>query len=142
MLSTTRTKWDTCNHMTVLGVDYGSKRVGIAASDEAEILAFPKSVLPNDERLISAIQSICENENVRLIVVGHSQNSRGEDNPIMRHVKLFKEALEEDVGLPVVFEQEFWSTVEAARFQGTVENLDASAAAIILQRFLDKQRSS
>jgi len=128
--------------MTVLGIDYGTKRIGIAASDEAEILAFPKSVLPNDERLIPAIQSICETDTIRLIVVGHSQNSQGQDNPVMRHIRLFKEALEEDIGLPVVFEQEFWSTFEAARFQGTVEHLDASAAAIILQRFLDKQRSS
>lgn len=128
--------------MTVLGIDYGTKRIGIAASDEAEILAFPKSVLPNDENLIPAIQSICETDAIRLIVVGHSQDSQGRDNPVMRHIRMFKEALEEDIGLPVVFEQEFWSTVEAARFQGTVENLDASAAAIILQRFLDKQRGS
>ncbi len=127
--------------MTVVGIDYGTKRVGISVSDQAEILAFPKSVIPNDEYLLPAIARICESESARLIVVGHSQDSRGNDNPVMKHVRLFKEALEEDIGLPVLFEQEFWSTVEAARFQGTVENLDASAAAIILQRFLDKQRS-
>lgn len=126
--------------MTIVGIDYGTKRVGIACSDTAEILAFPQSVIPNDEALLEAVKGVCDRESARLIVVGHSVDSRGEDNPVMKHIRLFKDALEEETGLPVVFEQEQWSSFEAARFQGNVALLDASAAAIILQRFLDKQR--
>ena len=50
--------------------------------------------------------------------------------------------LEEVTGLPVVFQEESWSSAEAARFQGVTPELDASAAAIILQRFLDITRQA
>lgn len=128
--------------MTILGIDYGTKRVGVAVSDTSEVLAFPKEVVSNDKRLVENIKDLCARENARIVILGHSQDSRGKDNPVMVHIRSFKEMLEKEIGIPVVFEQEFWSSVEAGRFTGVTEDLDASAAAIILQRFLDKQRAA
>lgn len=128
--------------MTVLGIDFGTKRVGVALSDTSETLAFPKEVLSNTKEVVQTIGALCIKEKARLIVLGYSKNSQGEDNPVMEKIHPFKEALEKNLNLPVIFEQESWSSVEATKFQGVNENIDASAAAIILQRFLDKQRET
>lgn len=125
----------------ILGIDFGTKRVGVALSDTSEVLAFPKVTLTNTKNLVSELAEICKKENVRIIVLGHSLDSQRNDNPVMEKVHPFKTELETTLGIPVIFEQESWSSMEATRFQGENVNIDASAAAIILQRFLDKQRT-
>ncbi|GMU73827.1 MAG: hypothetical protein AMXMBFR44_0260 [Candidatus Campbellbacteria bacterium] len=126
--------------MTVLSIDYGEKRVGVALSDQSETLAFPLSVLSNTKKLPKDITTLAKKEGANIIVLGYSSDLRGQDNPIMEHVRSFKKELEGVAGIPVVFEQEWLSSQEAARFTGTNDMIDASAAAVILQRFLDKKR--
>ncbi len=126
--------------MTILGIDYGTKRVGVALSDTSEVLAFPKETITNSKHLIPALETICKKEGARIVVLGHSVDSQGRDNTVMERMHPFKEELEKTLGIPVIFEQESWSSMEATRFQGKNENIDASAAAIILQRFLDRKK--
>lgn len=125
----------------ILGIDFGTKRVGVALSDTSEVLAFPKVTLPNTKNLIAELAEICKKEGVRIVVLGHSLDSQRNDNPVMEKIHPFKAELETMLGIPVIFEQESWSSMEATRFQGENVNIDASAASIILQRFLDKQRT-
>lgn len=129
--------------MTILAIDYGTKRTGVAVSDASETLAFPKEVIENrgHVNLIESIKALCEQEKARLIVLGHSRDSKGNDNPVMDGIRAFKTELEAAVPLPVIFQEESWSSAEASRYQGNIVNLDASAAAIILQRFLDTLRA-
>ncbi len=129
--------------MTILALDYGTKRTGVAVSDASETLAFPKEVIENrgHANLIESVKALCVAENARMIVLGHSRDSKGKDNAVMEHVHLFKTELEAGVALPVIFQEESWSSAEASRYQGNIINLDASAAAIILQRFLDTLRA-
>jgi len=129
--------------MTILAIDYGTKRTGVAVSDVSETLAFPKEVIENrgHANLIESIKVLCEQEKARLIVLGHSRDSKGNDNPVMGGIRAFKTELETAVPLPVIFQEESWSSAEASRYQGNIVNLDASAAAIILQRFLDTLRA-
>ena len=126
--------------MRYLGVDYGSKRVGIALSDESAILAFPKEVLENNKVLIEAIKKICQEEKVEGIVVGESYDEKSEPNKIMAKIFLFKKKITDEIGLPVYGEKEFFTTIEARRYQDR-KDADASAAALILQRFLDKNNN-
>ena len=125
----------------ILGIDYGTKRVGLALSDQSETLAFPHSVVKNTKRLVDDIARIREREGANIIVLGHSTTLQGEDNPIQEDIAAFKKVLEARTGMPVVFEREWLSSQEAARFTGEHGMLDASAAAVILQRFLDRKRS-
>lgn len=129
--------------MTIIGIDYGTKRVGVAISDTSETLAFPKEVIQNksNANVAGTLRSIYEKEKARMIVLGHSKNSQGEDNAVMDVVRELKTLLEE-FSIPVVFQEESWSSAEASRYQGHIADLDASAAAIILQRFLDTLRAS
>src|SRR3990167_10271373 len=132
--------------MRYLGIDYGTKRVGVAISDEAGEFALPFLVLPNDKRLIAAMAAICREKNIGTVVIGESKNFAGEDNPLQEKINQFKKELEQIIGLPVELEPEFFTSAEAARLQLRYPDgrrrankmLDASAAALILKSFLDK----
>tara|TARA_B100000745_G_scaffold53689_1_gene31877 strand:- start:6677 stop:7048 length:372 start_codon:yes stop_codon:yes gene_type:complete len=122
--------------MKYLGVDYGTKKIGLAYSDDAGVMAFPLAVIPNDSGAHNRIREIAQEKQVQSIVIGHSQNHEGKDNPVMEHIHSFVEELETSA-YEVVLEPEFFSTVQAKRFSEDAV-ADASAAAIILQSYLDR----
>lgn len=124
--------------MKFLGIDFGTKRVGLALSDEDGRVAFPKDVLTNDSKLLDKILKVCEENAVGGIVIGESKDFAGNPNPIMKDIEGFIKELGEKTKTPIVFEPEFLTSVQAARIQGDIEKIDASAAAIILQSHLDK----
>lgn len=145
--------------MKYLGIDYGSKRVGIAVSDGSGTLAFPKMVLPRDAKLIDEIQKICAEEEIGEMVIGESLDYKGQPNAIMKDILIFKTALLGKIGLPVHFEPEFMTSHEVSKNKNIMHNIaneredgragrksekkesvDASAAALILQNFLDKNK--
>ncbi len=128
--------------MRYLGIDYGSKRVGVALSDESGVMAFPNQVLKNDQGLILKIKKICDDEKVGEIVVGESLDYKGKPNPIMKKIDGFVAELKEMVKLPVMLEPEFMTSQEAVLIQGETEMHDASAAALILKSFLDKKANN
>ena len=129
--------------MKYLGIDFGSKRVGIAVSDETNTLAFPRCVLENNKKLLEEVWKIAKEENAEKIILGESKNFRGEPNPIMREIEKFKKNLEEKFlkerfPAEIFFEPEFMTSSQAEHLQGKNRLHDASAAAIILQSFIDK----
>ena len=126
--------------MRYLGIDFGLKRVGVALSDESCRLAFPHSVLPNNKALIAEVSRIAKEQKVGTIVVGESKNLDGKDNPLMKEITVFVRTVHKETKKPVYLEPEFWSSCQAGRWQGKTAKLDASAAAIILQSFLDRNR--
>ncbi len=126
--------------MRYLGIDYGAKKIGLAVSDEGGSLAFPFLIFTNSskENSVEKIFKIIEEKNIEKIVIGESLNLKGEENKILKEAKSFSEKLKEKTNLEVYFEKEWLSTIEARRFQDR-HDADDSAAAIILQRFLDKE---
>ena len=123
-----------------MGIDYGSKRVGIALSDEGCQFAMPLITLKNTKELIKDVKEITEKNNVKEIVMGESKNYKGEANSILPEIMNFKMDLEKE-GFVVFLEPEFMTSMNARRFQGKNEMIDASAAALILQSFLDKRQA-
>ncbi|MBI2100435.1 MAG: Holliday junction resolvase RuvX [Candidatus Vogelbacteria bacterium] len=126
--------------MRRLGIDYGSKRVGLALSDESGEFAYPLAVFAQDSKLMLCLKAICVREGVGEIVLGESLNFRRRQNPIMRAILKFKTQLETLTGLPVVLEDETLTTKEAGRSLGRDQLLDARAAAIILRNYLARRR--
>lgn len=126
--------------MRLLGIDYGSKRIGIAQSDEAGQFAMPLIVLNNSKNLLDEVIKIANEKGVKEIVMGESKNYKGEANTILPESLNFKVNLESR-GYKVHLEPEFMTSANAERFQGKNDMLDASAAALILQSFLDKANS-
>jgi len=125
--------------MRYLGIDYGTKNVGLALSDENGKFAFAYGVLVNSKNLVNDIRSIADKEKVEGIVVGESKNYGGQDNDVMVEARVFVSSLQEICGCPIFYEPEFYTTREAERLIGKDADLDARAAAIILKSYLDKQ---
>ena len=141
--------------MKFLGIDYGTKRIGVATSDENFTLAFPKEIVPNDKDTLKRIEEIIKEEDIKEIVIGESVDLSGVPNILSLKIKTFTKELSEKFKLPIHTQKEFLTSVEA-RKEGTSKKdfnkteshsklkqtksakVDASAAALILQRYLDK----
>ncbi len=124
--------------MKYIGIDYGSKTVGIAISDDEGKIAFPRAEIPNDEKLLAFVARMASEEKTEQVIVGDTRSHGGVENLVTEEAERFIEELARETGLPVLRAFEAWSSVEASRYapKGQEHN-DAAAAAIILQRFLD-----
>lgn len=126
--------------MRYLGIDYGTKRIGLALSDQVGDFSYPYLVLENKGiyRAAETIATLCTKEGVTQIVVGESKDYKGKDNKIMTEVHQFMAELEEKTSLPIDLENETLTSAEAERIQGPHRLLDASAAAVILRTYLER----
>lgn len=127
--------------MKILGIDYGTKKAGLAISDEGGRIAFPLSVVPT-AKLLEVVQNICKTEPVGSIILGESKDFSGAPNPVMEKISAFKKELEENIGLPVILEPEFLTSKQARNISDSGAMNDSSAAALILQSALDKVRKT
>ena len=124
--------------MKLLGIDYGTKRVGTALSDDAGLMGFPHTVLSNDADLLQNICGIIEEHKVAAVVIGHSIDRSGTANKVHEQVTEFITDLTLETGIPIHLEPEQYTTQEAIRFQGRTDKTDASAASIILNSYITK----
>jgi putative Holliday junction resolvase len=139
-----------------LGIDYGTKRIGVAISDEEGLLAFPKEIVLNDKDTLKKIGEIIKKENVSEIVIGESVDFSGKLNVLSARIEVFILELKERFKLPVNKQKEFLTSAEARKSKDSKASLnqsqvhskikqiksgriDASAAALILQRYLDRR---
>lgn len=136
--------------MKHLGIDYGTKRIGLATSDGGGMMAFPYGVIKAGPTALAEIDELIKKEGVGTVVLGESRNFKGEANAVMEDIAAFKKDLEELTKLPVEYEAEFLSSAAAARqYDGdfgrgerpSQEKLDAAAAAVILQSYLDRKKN-
>jgi putative Holliday junction resolvase len=140
--------------MRILGIDYGERRIGLALSDPSGTLASP---LPTLKRRagkrppLAALMEVIETHGVEVLVFGLPLTLSGEESEWTRAVRGVGEALAGRAGLPVHFMDERLTSVRAER---TVRSLglpkkkreektrvDAAAAVLILQSWLDRQQS-
>ena len=138
--------------MRILGLDYGSKTVGVALSDATCLIAQPLETIERKQenkhrQTYARIEALIEEYDVDRIVVGLPKMMNNTEGPRVDATKAFASDLERRTGLLVVFEDERLTTVEANRIleatcvcvSGRKEHIDKMAAAIILQSYLDKQ---
>lgn len=128
--------------MRYMGIDYGTRKVGIAFSDEAGTMGFPFETVPNDAKLTDALALITESQHIGAIVIGESRDYAGNQNPIANAARALGEELAERTGVPIYYEPEVLTTQEARRDpEGNYHkggNVDASAAALILTSYLSR----
>lgn len=127
-------------HKMLLGIDFGEKNIGVSVSDETGVFAFPKGVIVNDGKAISKLASLISEHKINIVVFGLSKNSQGVENTIMKSARKFAEELEKISGVKIFFQDETFSSMHAEL--GGNKNLDASAAAIILQRYIDANQGN
>ena len=132
--------------MRYLGIDYGTKKVGLALSDEDGRMGFPHAVIPNTPRLVSELAALIARESVGGVVIGESRSLAGADNPVALAAHALGETLRQQVGVPVAYESEVFTSAEARRAPEKAPKTrrpkrhadeDASAAALILTSYLN-----
>jgi methionine--tRNA ligase beta chain len=91
--------------------------------------------------LVGKISELCKESEIEAIVIGESKDYNGGDNKISPYIITFKRDLSNAIKLPIFLEPEFMSSMQVEKTFGKTDMLDASAAAIILQTFIDKEAS-
>ena len=133
--------------MTIIGIDYGRKRLGIAVSDAGHRIATPLTVIER-RGAENAICRIVEEQGATGIVVGLPLRTDGKPGEMADEAAAFAEGLREQTNLPVEMWDERLSTAQAERTMldadvsraNRKKNLDKAAARIILQSYLDAQQ--
>lgn len=137
--------------MRYLGIDYGSKRVGLALSDEAGTMGFPHAIVENTPRLADEICALIARENVGAVVIGESRTLPGGENAVARRARALGSLITAHAGTPVFYESEVFTSAEARRAPAKEAKsrapraraaVDASAAALILTSFLTRQKGA
>lgn len=135
----------------VMGLDWGTVRVGVAVTDPLGMLAHPVATLPagDEKALVAELKRIIEDKDVTRIVVGLPVNMDGSHGPAAAAAKAFAERIGAAVGLPVETLDERLSSVGADdRLRDTgmrdwkkrKERVDRVAAALILEAWLEKEK--
>jgi len=136
--------------MRWLAIDHGTKKLGLAFSDELEILASPFEVWPQEgDRTLDRLARLCREEGVQALCLGLPRHKDGAESATAPAARAFGEALAVLTGLPLRFVNEHLSSAEAERLlreRGVKPEkrkllLDAAAAAVILGELLAERRS-
>jgi len=139
--------------MKYLGIDYGKKRTGLAVSSEDGNIAFPLRILETSHLLASTLVEIIDTEHIEKVIIGESKDKKGGDNAIMEDVRDLMGQLSLMISIPIDTQREDFSTSSVMRSMVPEKNVarsrvkkptgdnDARAAALILQRYLDRQNN-
>lgn len=138
--------------MRWMGLDYGSRTVGVAVSDALGITAQPiETIVRKDEnklrRTYARIEELIDAYEVSQLVVGLPLHMNSDEGDRARLAREFGEALQRRTRLPVCFRDERLTTMQAERVlmdagvrrENRKDTIDAMAAALILQSVLDEQ---
>jgi putative Holliday junction resolvase len=137
-----------------LGIDYGERRIGLALSDHTGLLASPWKRLSNDanvgaaaRRLADEVRALLADEGLDAIVIGLPRRLNGDPNEQTARVQKLAQLLAAEVAVPITLQDERLTSHEADELLARRERdwrkrkqqLDAMAAALMLQDFLDRR---
>ena len=133
--------------MRILALDHGSKRIGVAVSDELKMIAQPLEFILAEpfDAFLARLKEIIREKEVEIILVGMPRNMDGSYGPAALKAHEFAAALKAKFAVPILTWDERLTTAMAQRFliEGGVrrkdrkEKVDKTAAAILLQSYLD-----
>ena len=137
--------------MIIMSVDLGKARTGIALCDKSEFLASPHTVIfeKYDKKLLEKVAQTAIEAKAELIVVGLPKNMDGSEGESAQNARAFAEKLGDLTELPTVMQDERGTTVTAHNYLNATNTrgkkrknvVDAVAAVIILQDYLDKRKN-
>jgi len=133
--------------MRVMALDFGERRIGVAISDPTGTLATPHTVIRRRSKVedFAAVARLVTELEAERVVVGLPLSLNGEIGPQARRVMRYTQALQQTLDVPVELFDERYSTVTADELlteSGRKRRvpIDAAAAAVILQDYLESQR--
>jgi putative Holliday junction resolvase len=133
--------------MRILALDHGTKRIGVAVSDELKMIAQPLEFVPAEPfaDFLTRLKQLLSEKQIELVLVGMPRNMNGSYGPAALKVEEFVAALHRAITVPIKTWDERLTSAQANRYliQGNVrrekrkEKVDQMAAAILLQSYLD-----
>lgn len=136
--------------MKYLGIDFGTKRIGLAVSDDEGTIAFPFETILNTSETSNTIMAIVKDKHITEIVIGIPTTDDGEETSATNGAHAFAEVLAEKCNVPIhkiderftshaIFQESVGKEMHHARKTKMKKptDVDAQAAALILQRYLD-----
>jgi len=133
--------------MRVLALDHGTKRIGVAVSDELKVIATPREFIPAEPfaGFLARLKELVQEKEVELILVGMPRNMDGSYGPAALKVQEFVTVLKETISQPIKMWDERLTSAQANRFLIAAnvrrsqrrQKVDQTAAAILLQSYLD-----
>ena len=140
--------------MRIMGLDFGTKTVGVAISDPLLITAQGKEIIRRDKssklrQTLARIEELVQSEEVSEIVLGYPKNMNNTEGDRVEATKEFKDMLERRTGLPVTLWDERLTTVAADKYmmdagirrENRKDYVDEIAAVFILQGYLDSKKA-
>ncbi|NBS50411.1 MAG: Holliday junction resolvase RuvX [Verrucomicrobia bacterium] len=132
----------------ILGIDYGTVRIGLALSDPTGTLASPLPFLDNQspEQVTKAISELIHNHQIIGIVIGLPRNMDGTYGPSAQKVRDFIDQMKGSITLPITPIDERLTTAQASKQLSSIglnqkklrKKVDSSSACLILQQYLDR----
>lgn len=119
----------------LIGIDWGSKRVGLAIGTSEAKISSPLESWSNSEDLIERLVSYCLKEGISTVIVGLPRGLEGQETAQTTEVRQFASHLQKALKMPVKLQDETLTSVMASKRSG---DIDAQAAAVILQDYLDQ----
>lgn len=138
--------------MRYLGLDLGTKTLGVALSDITKTISSPVKIIRFEEgeidRTILELKKLINEFNVEKIILGFPKNMNNTVGESGERALAFKELLEHELNIQVIMQDERLTTVEATNYmldadmsrKKRKEKIDSLAANIILQTYLDKEK--
>jgi len=131
-----------------LGIDFGTRRIGLALSDPTGTLASPLPFLENTgpQKVTAALRELIQSHEIQTLVIGLPRNMDGTHGPAAQKVRDFIAQIQPHLPVPIIALDERLTTAQASRDLSRMglsqkelrKKVDSSSAALILQQFLDR----
>lgn len=135
--------------MRILGIDPGTKRCGVAITNAAETMAFPREAIAYDDEFVTRVAALAAEEGVELVVIGRPLSLAGRVTPSTDFADGLFERLRDATDIAVVQHDERLTTSAAQRSLSSAgvtardqrARIDSAAAVVMLQHFTDARRA-
>ena len=132
----------------LLGIDYGTVRIGLALSDPTRTLASPLPFLENNspQQVTQALSELIQTHQISALIIGLPRNMDGTYGPSAQKVRDFISQIQKDIPLPITPIDERLTTAQASKQLAGIglnqkqlrKKVDSSSACLILQQYLDR----
>ncbi|HOJ17471.1 MAG: Holliday junction resolvase RuvX [Ignavibacteriales bacterium] len=133
-----------------LGIDYGSKRIGLALTDPFKIFAYPHDTILNNNKTLDDLSRLIREKGIVKIIIGLPYKEDGSTGELDKTIRAFADSLKKITGAEILFWDERYSSSIASqrilasgikkKARQNKALIDKNAAAVILQEFLDSQK--
>lgn len=132
----------------MLGLDLGERRIGVAISDELGMIASPLTMVPRQGAVVQDVLALIERYGIVRVIVGMPTSLSGREGPQAASIRAYAEGFREALGVPMDYWDERMTTsiaeqhliASGVRRDKRKQQVDAVAAAVMLQGYLDRER--